>query len=139
MSEKRVAIVAGGGGVIGEALVRHLEQRDGWDVVALSRRKPSRAGRARHVAVDLCDREATQARALAQAALFTNQIPAFQAAPSVYVERAYLRTFTRATANARKYIMLTTNTHDVLIFDLQDRIRPELLENLNVSTNKPTK
>jgi len=85
------------------------------------------------------DREATQARALAQAALFTNQIPAFQAAPSVYVERAYLRTFTRATANARKYIMLTTNTHDVLIFDLQDRIRPELLENLNVSTNKPTK
>ena len=61
MSEKRVAIVAGGGGVIGEALVRHLEQRDGWDVVALSRRKPSRAGRARHVAVDLCDREAAQA------------------------------------------------------------------------------
>jgi regulator of protease activity HflC (stomatin/prohibitin superfamily) len=85
------------------------------------------------------EREATQARALAQAALFTNQIPAFRAAPSVYVERAYLRTFTRATASARKYLMLTTNTHDVLIFDLQDRIRPELLENLNVSTNKPTK
>jgi membrane protease subunit HflK len=85
------------------------------------------------------ERETTQARALAQAALFTNQIPAFQAAPSVYVERAYLRTFTRATANARKYIMLTTNTHDVLIFDLQDRIRPELLENQIVPTNKPTK
>jgi regulator of protease activity HflC (stomatin/prohibitin superfamily) len=83
------------------------------------------------------ERETTQARALAQAALFTNQIPAFEAAPSVYVERAYLRTFTRATANARKYLMLATNTHDVLIFDLEDRIRPELLENLNVSTNKP--
>ena len=34
MSEKRVAVVAGGGGVIGEALVRHLDERDGWDVVA---------------------------------------------------------------------------------------------------------
>jgi len=82
------------------------------------------------------DRQATEARALAQAALFTNQIPAFRAAPSVYVERAYLRTFTSATANARKYILLTPNTRDVLIFDLQDRIRPELLENLNISTNK---
>jgi modulator of FtsH protease HflK len=83
------------------------------------------------------DRQATEARALAQAALFTNQIPAFRAAPSVYAERAYLRTFIGATANARKYLLLTPNTRDVLIFDLQDRIRPELLENLNVSTNKP--
>jgi regulator of protease activity HflC (stomatin/prohibitin superfamily) len=85
------------------------------------------------------ERGATEARALAQAALFTNQIPAFEAAPSVYVQRAYLRTFTRATADARKYIMLTTNTHDVLVFDLQDHFRPELYEGLNVSTNKPNK
>ena len=61
--------------------------------------------------------------ALARAALFTNQIPAFEAAPAVYAQRAYLETFARATANARKYILLTTNTHDVITFDLQDRIR----------------
>jgi len=69
---------------------------------------------------------------LAEAALFTNQIPAFAAAPSVYEQRAYLLAFGDATANARKYILLVTNTQDVLIFDLQDKIRDDLL-NLNVN------
>ncbi|MGD0615612.1 MAG: SPFH domain-containing protein, partial [Verrucomicrobiota bacterium] len=64
---------------------------------------------------------------LAHAALFTNQIPAFDAAPSVYRQRAYFQTFARATADARKYILLTTNTQDVIIFDLQDKIREDLL------------
>ena len=64
--------------------------------------------------------------ALAQAALFTNQIPAFRAAPSVYRQRTYLQTFARATANARKFVLLTTNTQDVIQFDLQDKIREDL-------------
>ncbi len=67
----------------------------------------------------------------AQAALFTNQIPAFEAAPSVYKQRAYFQTFVAATANARKYVLLVTNTQDVLIFDLEDKIRTDLL-NVNV-------
>jgi modulator of FtsH protease HflK len=67
-----------------------------------------------------------QIGALAQAALFTNQIPAFEAAPSVYAERAYLQTFVRATADARKYLLLTTNTHDVLTFDLQESFTRDL-------------
>jgi modulator of FtsH protease HflK len=69
--------------------------------------------------------------ALARAGLFTNQIPAFEAAPSVYKQRAYFQTFASATANARKYILLVTNTQDVVIFDLEDKIREDLL-NLNV-------
>jgi len=73
------------------------------------------------------DRAEREIRALSQAALFTNQIPAFQAAPSVYAQRAYLQTFARATANARKYILLTTNTHNVLTFDLQEKIREDIL------------
>jgi regulator of protease activity HflC (stomatin/prohibitin superfamily) len=73
--------------------------------------------------------------AFAQAALFAHQIPAFQSAPSVYAQRAYLQTFVRGTANARKYIILTTNTHDVLTFDLQTKIREDLL-NLNVTPKK---
>jgi regulator of protease activity HflC (stomatin/prohibitin superfamily) len=73
--------------------------------------------------------------ALAQAALFTNQIPAFEAAPSVYRERSYLQALTRATANARKYLLLTTNTQDVLQFDLQESIASSLL-NLNVPAPK---
>ena len=67
----------------------------------------------------------------AEAALFTNQIPAFEAAPSVYQQRTYFQAFASATANARKYVLLVTNTSDVVIFDLEDKIREDLL-NLNV-------
>jgi regulator of protease activity HflC (stomatin/prohibitin superfamily) len=74
------------------------------------------------------DRTAREIGALAQAGLFTNQIPAFQAAPSVYAQRAYLQTFARATANSRKYVLLTTNTHDVIVFDLQESVARDLLQ-----------
>ena len=82
------------------------------------------------------ERVAREIGSLAQAALFTNQIPAFEAAPSVYAQRAYLQTFVRATANARKYVLLVTNTHDVIQFDLQDKISESML-NLTVKPNKP--
>jgi regulator of protease activity HflC (stomatin/prohibitin superfamily) len=77
-------------------------------------------------------RQRLEVSALARAALFTNQIPAFAAAPSVYRQRAYFQTFASATANARKYVLLVTNTQDVVIFDLEDKIREDLL-NLNVN------
>jgi membrane protease subunit HflK len=79
-------------------------------------------------------RQRLEVSAFARAALFTNQIPAFEAAPSVYQQRAYFQTFASATANARKYILLVTNTEDVVIFDLEDKIREDLL-NLNVPNN----
>jgi membrane protease subunit HflK len=63
--------------------------------------------------------------AFARAALFTNQLPAFAAAPSVYRQRLYLQSFAAATKNARKYVLLVTNTQDVVIFDLEDKIRFE--------------
>ena len=82
-------------------------------------------------------RQQTELSALARAALFTNQIAAYKAAPSVYRQRAYYQMFADATANARKYILLATNTQDVVIFDLEDKIREDLL-NLNMpSTNSP--
>lgn len=65
--------------------------------------------------------------AYARAALFTNQIPAFEAAPSVYKQRAYYSMFADATKNSRKYIMLITNSQNVLIFNLEDKIRADLL------------
>ena len=45
------------------------------------------------------------ATATAQAARFTNQIPAYQAAPEVYPPRLYLQTLARASAGARKYLV----------------------------------
>lgn len=80
-------------------------------------------------------RQRLEVSALARAALFTNQIPAFAAAPSVYRQRAYFQNFAAATANARKYILLVTNTQDVVIFDLEDKIREDLL-NLNVPNSQ---
>lgn len=74
------------------------------------------------------ERVARELEALSQASLFQNQVPAFQAAPSVYAQRAFLQTFARATAGARKYVLLTTNTHDVLTFDLQEKIRADLYD-----------
>jgi regulator of protease activity HflC (stomatin/prohibitin superfamily) len=82
------------------------------------------------------DRTKTEINAWAKAALFTNRIPAFEAAPSIYMQREYLQTFARATANARKYVLLTTNTHDVLQFDLQTKIREDLLQDITVTGKK---
>ena len=71
----------------------------------------------------------------AEAGLFTNQIPAFEAAPDVYRQRLYEQSFADATKNARKYVLLVTNTSDVVIFNLEDKIRDDLL-NLSI-TNTP--
>ncbi len=79
-------------------------------------------------------RQRLEVSAFARAALFTNQIPAFEAAPSVYRQRAYFQMFAGATASARKYILLVTNTSDVVVFNLEDKIREDLL-NLNVPSS----
>ena len=92
-----------------------------WPTRSRSRRRMSPTRRAQQLEVS----------AYARAALFTNQIPAFEAAPSVYRQRAYFQAFADATANSRKYVLLVTNTQDVLIFDLEDKIRKDLL-NVNV-------
>jgi regulator of protease activity HflC (stomatin/prohibitin superfamily) len=76
-------------------------------------------------------REQLEVSAFARAALFTNQIPAFEAAPSVYKQRAYFKAFADATAGSRKYVLLVTNTQDVVIFNLEDTIANDMLK-LNV-------
>lgn len=67
-------------------------------------------------------RQRAEVNALARSALFTNQIPAFRAAPSVYVDRTYLHALVKATANAQKYVVLTTNTTDVIQMDLEQKL-----------------
>jgi regulator of protease activity HflC (stomatin/prohibitin superfamily) len=73
-------------------------------------------------------RKRAEVNALARSALFTNQIPAFHAAPPVYIDRAYLQTLVRSTEKARKYVLLTTNTQDVLQFDLQEKVGRDFLD-----------
>jgi nucleoside-diphosphate-sugar epimerase len=50
-----VALIAGALGVVGRAILQHLETLPGWEVVALSRRAPDFRSRARFIAVDLAD------------------------------------------------------------------------------------
>jgi membrane protease subunit HflK len=106
------------------------------DARAMAIRTNALAGARAFTMTNVADamRQRLSVSAYAHAALFTNQIPAFAAAPSVYRQRAYFQAFADATAGARKYILLVTNTQDVVIFDLEDKIREDLL-NLNVSSS----
>ena len=58
----------------------------------------------------------------ARAALFTNQVPAFRTAPSVYSLRSYLQALEATAATARKYVLATTNSQDVILLNLEDKI-----------------
>jgi regulator of protease activity HflC (stomatin/prohibitin superfamily) len=106
------------------------------DAQAMAIRTNALAGAQAFTMTNVADatRQRLSVSAYARAALFTNQIPAFAAAPSVYRQRKYFQAFADATADARKYILLVTNTQDVVIFNLEDKIREDLL-NLNVSSS----
>ena len=74
------------------------------------------------------DRLSKLATVMAEATLFTNQIAAHAVAPAAYARRAYLETVARSVASARKYIITTTNTEDVIQLNLEDKLRPDLLD-----------
>ena len=52
---KRTALVTGASGLAGGHMLTHLLEQGGWDIVAVSRRKPQIPGNYRHIAVDLLD------------------------------------------------------------------------------------
>jgi regulator of protease activity HflC (stomatin/prohibitin superfamily) len=67
--------------------------------------------------------------ALAQAAQFTNQIVAYNASPEVFLQRSYLQTLSRGSStNTPKYILGATNTDDVLILNVEEKVRRELID-----------
>jgi regulator of protease activity HflC (stomatin/prohibitin superfamily) len=68
--------------------------------------------------------------ALANQSLFTNQVAAYRAAPEVYVQRTYLQTLARAGAHARKFVIATTNVNQVLMLNMEDRLRDDILNQM---------
>jgi nucleoside-diphosphate-sugar epimerase len=56
----KTALVIGATGVVGRNLLRHLTSIDGWNVIAVSRRKPNIDGEYQHIAVDLFDADQTR-------------------------------------------------------------------------------
>jgi len=77
--------------------------------------------------------------ATARAAAFTNQIPAFRAAPAVYQQRLYAQSFPRAIQAARKYLIVATNTQNVISFDLITRPEDEYIGRLGTAITEPKK
>lgn len=67
------------------------------------------------------------AAAVANEALFTNQMAAYVASPEVYTQRAYLQTLAKHGSGARKFILATTNRTEVLQLNMEDKIRDDLL------------
>jgi len=59
---RKTCIVAGALGIVGRALVEHLEENDEWEVIGLSRRAPDFPTRARFVSVDLTNPEDSRAK-----------------------------------------------------------------------------
>ncbi len=68
--------------------------------------------------------------AAAEANQFTNRLAAYAASPSVYTQRAYLETLARAILPTRKYVLAATNTHDVVILDLEEKFDRSLLNDV---------
>jgi len=73
-----------------------------------------------------------------RASRFNHQVTAFRAARDVYPARNYLETLRTSLANARKYVVLTTNTHDVVTLDLADKIRRDILDLTVDPVNRPS-
>lgn len=77
------------------------------------------------------------AYATGTAARFTNQLTAYNSSKEVYKLRAYLDALVTATATPRKYVVVPTNTHDVVTYNLEDKLRADLLDVTLPAARKP--
>jgi hypothetical protein len=64
--------------------------------------------------------------AKAEAVRFTQRMQVYEASPSAYKERLYLTTLAEAIAPVKKYLLAATNTSDVVVLDLQDKLRTDI-------------
>ena len=82
--------------------------------------------RVKYVAAAESERLRQETNAFAEADLFAYQLPAYRAAPSVYMKRLFLDTLVKGVANTRTYLMLSTNVTPVGIFNFEPKIRTDL-------------
>jgi regulator of protease activity HflC (stomatin/prohibitin superfamily) len=82
------------------------------------------------------DRERRAMTAEAESGQFANRMSAYRAEPDVYKNLARLEALSRYSAGTRKIIVAATNTEPFPIFDLGEKIRPDLL-GLPMPTTKP--
>lgn len=68
------------------------------------------------------------AQAKAEGEQFKNQLIAFNASPNVYLWRKYLETLSAGMKDSRKFVIAADNTSDIVEFNLEDKMRPDLLD-----------
>lgn len=68
------------------------------------------------------------ADAAAEAGQFTNRLFAYEASPRVFSQRTYLEQLSTAVAPTRKYVIGTTNVNDIIYLNLEDKLRPDLMD-----------
>src|ERR1700722_317501 len=69
----KTVVIAGAVGVIGRGVLAHYEADEDVEIIAISRRAPDFPTRARHLAIDLGDRESSE-RMFAQASSATHLV-----------------------------------------------------------------
>ncbi len=75
--------------------------------------------------------------ATGRAGRFASQMLAHRAAPAVYQTRARVETFTKAVADARKYVVVPDQLRSVITLNLEDKIRRDILDATLVNPDKP--
>ncbi len=93
----------------------------------------------RRVASAQADLHGASTNSAARAILFASQQKAYSASPGpkgIYEQHAYLTVLVENSADARKYIIATTNAPNIPIFNLEDKIREDLIGNLTKPTSK---
>jgi regulator of protease activity HflC (stomatin/prohibitin superfamily) len=78
----------------------------------------------------------TVVAAQAQALQFTNRMMAYQAAPRVFTERSYLQALQQGMTNSDKFIYGAKNDGDIIEMNMEQRIRRDLLDNLNIPQSR---
>ena len=94
-----------------------------------ARRKPDAEGQrvSQVSAAEAYRRERGQV-AQAESERFLKQLIAYRACPSMFVLNSYLEVLETEGAATRKYVVATTRGSEVFILDLQDKLRPDLLD-----------
>jgi membrane protease subunit HflK len=93
----------------------------------------------KRVTVAQADQHVAITNSAARAMLFTNQEMAYAAAPGndgVYEQHAYLQALVDNSGDSRKYIIATTNAPNIIIFNLEDKIRKDLIDQLPAPPSK---
>lgn len=94
-----------------------------------ARRRPEAEGR-RSALVNEAEAYRTERHQVAEAEAehFTKQLLAYRASPRMFVLNSFLDVLETDAATIRKYVVATERSHEVFILDLQEKLRPDLLD-----------